>query len=67
MLLSHASRLICVLLEQTLCCSIQRLRQSLLHLLREVLFEEEPLTSTNSARYHVHVFMQHNKVPDLFL
>src|SRR5215470_10570820 len=34
-LLTHKSRLICVLLEQTPCCSIQPLRQILLHLLRE--------------------------------
>jgi hypothetical protein len=45
--LSHKSRLICVHLEQTLCCSIQRLRRILLHLLREaLLLEEKPLTFT---------------------
>jgi len=40
MLLTHKSRLICVLLEQTPCCSIQPLRQILLHLLREALLLE---------------------------
>jgi len=40
MLLTHKSRLICVLLEQTPCCSIQPLRLILLHLLREALLLE---------------------------
>jgi len=40
MLLSHKSRLIYVLLQQTPCCSIQPLRQILLHLLREAVLLE---------------------------
>jgi hypothetical protein len=40
MFLTHKSRLICVLLEQAPCCSIQPLRLVLLHLLREALLLE---------------------------
>src|SRR5712692_2245162 len=40
MLLTHKSRLIYALLEQTPCCSIQPIRQILLHLLREALLLE---------------------------
>src|SRR6266516_696056 len=45
MLLTLKSRLICMLLEQTPCCSIQPLRLILLHLLYEALLLEAGLCS----------------------
>jgi len=56
MLLSHKAGLICTFLEQTLCCSIQRLRQILLRLLARLRFlREKLLTIKISPMYDVHV------------
>jgi len=53
-LLSHKLRLTCMLLKQTLWCSIQRLQQTLLQLLAKLCFlREKPLTFTNLPVYDV--------------